>query len=330
MIGSSNILNLSTLCKFLKKHDDYIILTHTSPDGDTLGSAYALALGLISIGKKAFVVCNDEIPEKYNYFVKEANLKSIDYKTVVAVDVADAKLLGSLYEKYSDKIELTIDHHVSNTHYAKNLYLDAAASATAECIYEILKKLHIKITPLMATALYTGISTDTGCFKYSNVTPKTHRIAAELHSFGIDAAEINRKMFDTKSKQRVELEKMVLETAEFLFDDRCLLLTVTSEMQSRSGCLPSDLDGVASISRSVEGVLIGVSIKQSEKDTYKISLRTYEPFNASEICKTLGGGGHKAAAGCTLIGSLSEVKKQIVDAVGKAIEENDARAIVTE
>lgn len=231
MIGSSNILNLSTLCKFLKKHDDYIILTHTSPDGDTLGSAYALALGLISIGKKAFVVCNDEIPEKYNYFVKEANLKSIDYKTVVAVDVADAKLLGSLYEKYSDKIELTIDHHVSNTHYAKNLYLDAAASATAECIYEILKKLHIKITPLMATALYTGISTDTGCFKYSNVTPKTHRIAAELHSFGIDAAEINRKMFDTKSKQRVELEKMVLETAEFLFDDRCLLLTVTSEMQ---------------------------------------------------------------------------------------------------
>ncbi|MBQ7106173.1 MAG: bifunctional oligoribonuclease/PAP phosphatase NrnA [Clostridia bacterium] len=330
MIGSSNILNLSTLCKFLKKHDDYIILTHTSPDGDTLGSAYALALGLISIGKKAFVVCNDEIPEKYNYFVKEANLKSIDYKTVVAVDVADAKLLGSLYEKYSDKIELTIDHHVSNTHYAKNLYLDAAASATAECIYEILKKLHIKITPLMATALYTGISTDTGCFKYSNVTPKTHRIAAELHSFGIDAAEINRKMFDTKSKQRVELEKMVLETAEFLFDDRCLLLTVTSEMQSRSGCEPSDLDGVASISRSVEGVLIGVSIKQSEKDTYKISLRTYEPFNASEICKTLGGGGHKAAAGCTLIGSLSEVKKQIVDAVGKAIEENDARAIVTE
>lgn len=330
MIGSSNILNLSTLCKFLKKHDDYIILTHTSPDGDTLGSAYALALGLISIGKKAFVVCNDEIPEKYNYFVKEANLKSIDYKTVVAVDVADAKLLGSLYEKYSDKIELTIDHHVSNTHYAKNLYLDAAASATAECIYEILKKLHIKITPLMATALYTGISTDTGCFKYSNVTPKTHRIAAELHSFGIDAAEINRKMFDTKSKQRVELEKMVLETAEFLFDDRCLLLTVTSEMQSRSGCLPSDLDGVASISRSVEGVLIGVSIKQSEKDTYKISFRTYEPFNASEICKTLGGGGHKAAAGCTLIGSLSEVKKQIVDAVGKAIEENDARAIVTE
>ena len=330
MIGSTNILNLSTLCKFLKKHDDYIILTHISPDGDTLGSAYALALGLISMGKKAFVVCNDEIPAKYNYFVKEAALKSIDYKTIVAVDVADAKLLGSLYEKYSDKIELNIDHHISNTHYAKNLYLDASASATAECIYDVLKKLHVKITPLIATALYTGISTDTGCFKYANVTPKTHLIAADLHKYGIDAAEINRRMFDTKSKERVELEKMVLDTAEFHFDNRCLVLTVTGEMQEVSGCEPSDLDGVASISRSVEGVLIGVSIKQTEEDTYKISLRTYEPFDASEICKTLGGGGHKAAAGCTLEGSLNDVKKQIIDAVGKAIEKNDAGAIVTE
>ncbi len=325
-----NVLNLSSLCKFLKRHDDYIILTHISPDGDTLGSAYALALGLQSIGKKAYVVCNDEIPAKYDYFVKLADLKSIDYKTIVAVDVADAKLLGSLYEKYSDKIELNIDHHISNTHYAQNLYLDADASATAECIYDIFKKMHIKFTPLIATALYTGISTDTGCFKYSNVTPKTHRIAADLYNYGIDAAEINRRMFDTKSKQRVELEKMVLDTAQFLFDDRCLMLTVTSEMQEKSGCLPSDLDGVASISRSVEGVLIGVSIKQSEKNTYKISLRTYEPFDASEICKTLGGGGHKAAAGCTLVGKLEDVKQQIIEAVGKAIDLHDKGSVITE
>ena len=328
MIGSSNILNLSTLCKFLKKHDDYIILTHTSPDGDTLGSAYALALGLISIGKKAFVVCNDEIPEKYNYFVKEANLKSIDYKTVVAVDVADAKLLGSLYEKYSDKIELNIDHHISNTHYAKNLYLDANASATAECIYDVLTAMDIPITPLMASALYTGIATDTGCFKYTNVTPKTHLIAADLYRYGIDAAEINRIMFDTKSKNRIELEKMVLETAEFLFDERVLLLTVTTEMQEKSGCEHSDLEGVAVISRSVEGVLCGVSIKQTDPDVYKVSLRTYPPLDASYICGMLGGGGHKAAAGCTLEGSLSFVKEQIISAVGKALNEYDTRAVI--
>ena len=143
-------LNLEQLCLYLKEHDDYIILTHISPDGDTLGSAYALALGLLSIGKRAFVVCNDEIPHKYDYFVKAAELKSFEYKTIIAVDVADAKLLGSLYEKYSDKIELNIDHHISNTHYAKNLYLDATASATAECIYDVLTAMGIEITTIMA------------------------------------------------------------------------------------------------------------------------------------------------------------------------------------
>lgn len=320
-------LNLAELCEYLKTHDDYIILTHISPDGDTLGSAYALALGLLSVGKRAFVVCNDEIPHKYDYFVKSAALKSFDYKTIISVDVADAKLLGSLYEKYSDKIELNIDHHISNTHYAKNLYLDSAASATAECIYDILIAMNIEITPLIATALYTGIATDTGCFKYTNVTPKTHLIAAELYKYGIDAAEINRVMFDTKSKNRIELEKMVLETAEFLFDERCLMLTVTSEMQEKSGCEQSDLEGVAAISRSVEGVLCGVSIKQSEPDVYKVSLRTYPPLDASAICGTLGGGGHVSAAGCTLEGSLEKVKAEITAAVGRAFEEYDARAI---
>lgn len=320
-------LNLAELCHYLKTHDDYIILTHISPDGDTLGSAYALALGLLSIGKKAFVVCNDEIPHKYDYFVKAAALKSFDYKTIISVDVADAKLLGSLYEKYSDKIELNIDHHISNTRYAKNLYLDAGASATAECIYDIFTEMNMQITPLIATALYTGIATDTGCFKYSNVTPKTHLIAAELYKYGIDAAEVNRVMFDTKSKNRIELEKMVLETAEFLFDERCLMLTVTSEMQEKSGCEQSDLEGVAAISRSVEGVLCGVSIKQSEPDVYKVSLRTYPPLDASRICGTLGGGGHVSAAGCTLEGSLEKVKAEITAAVGKAFNEYDARTI---
>lgn len=315
-------VNLNEVCKYLKKHNDYLILTHNSPDGDTLGSAYALALGLISIGKRAYVVCNDPIPAKYDYFVEKAGLHPIDYKTVIAVDVADAKLLGSLYDNYADKIMLDIDHHISNTRFAQNLYLDASAAATAECIYAILKKLRVKLTPLMATALYTGITTDTGCFRQTNTTSKSHIIAAELYKYGIDAAEINRRMFNTKSKNRIELEGMVLDTADFLFDNRCLILTATAEMQRKTGCGQSDLEGVAEISRSVEGVLCGVSIKQSleEDNTYKISLRTYEPLDASEICKTLGGGGHKGAAGCTLVGELDSVKKQIADAVGKALE----------
>lgn len=318
-----NELSLTGVCEYLKTHDDYIILTHISPDGDTLGSAYALALAMLSIGKRAFVVCNDDIPRKFDYFTKAANLPTFDYKTIIAVDVADAKLLGSLYAGYSDKIELTIDHHISNTRYAKNLYLDDKASATAECIYEIISAMGIPVTPLIGAALYTGIITDTGCFKYSNVTPKTHLIAAELYKSGIDAADISRRMFDTKSRACMELEKMVLETAKFCFNDRCMILTVSLETQKKSGCEPSDLEGIAAISRSVEGVKIGVTVKETEKDTYKVSFRAYEPFNASDIARQFGGGGHTGAAGCTMQGKLKDVTEKLIKAVGETISEYD-------
>ena len=131
-------------------------------------------------------------------------------------------------------------------------------------------------------------------------------------------------MFDTKSRNRLALEKMVLETAEFLFDSRCLMLTVTSEMQEKSGCEQSDLEGVAAISRSVEGVLAGVSLKEREDRSYKISVRTYEPLDASQICSALGGGGHKNAAGCSLTGKLPTVKKKILAVIEKALEESNA------
>lgn len=316
-------LSLAELCAFLKERDNYVILCHASPDGDTLGSAYALKRGLEKLNKNAQVICCDEIPKKYDYFIDDSDSTFVP-ETVVAVDVADIKLLGDIYAQFEGRIDLNIDHHISNTKYAKRLYLDAAAAATAECIYEILDELGVEFDGVMANALYTGMSTDTGCFKYSNVTVRTHEIAARLYEIGVDAAEINRKMFDTKSRSRLELEMMVLNGAEFHFDDRCMILSVTLEMQQKTGCSGSELEGVAAISRTVEGVLAGVSIKQVEENKFKVSLRTYPPLDASAICKSLGGGGHVAAAGCTLVGDLESVKKQILESVRTALEENDA------
>lgn len=316
-------LSLAELCSFLKERDNYVILCHASPDGDTLGSAYALKMGLRKLSKKAQVICCDEIPAKYNYFIDDSDSSFVP-ETVVAVDVADIKLLGDIYAQFEGRIDLNIDHHISNTKYAKRLYLDANAAATAECIYEILDELGVEFDSMMANALYTGMSTDTGCFKYSNVTVRTHEIAARLYEIGVDAAEINRKMFDTKSRSRLELEMMVLSGAEFHFDDKCMILAVTLEMQRKTGCSGSELEGVAAISRSVEGVLAGVSIKQIEDQKFKVSLRTYPPLDASAICRELGGGGHVAAAGCTLEGDLETVKKQILTAVKTALEENNA------
>ena len=317
-------LNLRQTARYLKKHDNYIILTHSSPDGDTLGSAYALYYALNEIGKTACVICPDIIPQKYSYFARKTDHVSREKGTVIAVDVADERLLGSLQEEFGGKINLCIDHHISNTEYAQNLYLDADASATAESMYELLLAMRVNINDITAKALYTGMATDTGCFKYSNVTKKTHLIAAELYEYNIDASEINRLMFDTKSKKLLELEKIVLDSAEYHFEDKVFLLTVTAEMQQKTGCSGTELEGIAVISRSVEGIKAGITIKQIADEEFKVSLRTYPPLDASAICKSLGGGGHRAAAGVSVKGNIEEVKQKVLDAVKIALEENYA------
>ena len=184
--------------------------------------------------------------------------------------------------------------------------------------------MKVNINTNAANAMYTGLATDTGCFKYSNVTAKTHIIASKLYEYDIRPAEINKIMFDTKSRKLLELERMVLDTAEYHFDNRCILLTVTSQMQEKTGCSGSELEGIAAISRSVEGVICGITIKQTNDDSFKISLRTYPPLNASEIGRAFGGGGQNAAAGATLKGTLDEVKTRILTVVKEKLEKADA------
>ncbi len=314
-------LDLKGVCSFLKSKDNYLILTHSMPDGDTLGSAYALCKGLLKLGKNARVVCPDPIPERYGYFTETVDFPEFEDETIISVDVADIKLMGALGEQYKDKIVLAIDHHASHREFAENLFLDGTAAACAECIYDILNELHIIPDEGMVQALYTGISTDTGCFKFSNTTPKTHVIAAELMAFGIDFADINRVMFDTKSKSRMEIEKRALRKVELLSRDRVAIMAVTEKMMNDSGCTDSDLDGITAIPRSIEGVLIGITLRQKAKRLWKVSMRSYPPYDVAEICARLGGGGHKYAAGCEVAGSLSAAKKQILKQVLKTLED---------
>lgn len=315
--------NLKNAVKFLKKNDNYIILTHASPDGDTLGAGYALYYGLKQLGKKAEVICPDLIPARYSYFLSETDHVSREKATIVAVDVADNRLLGSLQDEFGLDVDLCIDHHVSNTRYAKALLLDSDASATCELMVDLLLKLKVKMNDKIAQALYTGIATDTGCFKYANVTSRTHQMAAFLHSYNINASEINRVMFDTKSKNVMKLERMVLDKAEYHFDDKCVVLAVTADMQQKTGCSGPDLEGLSVISRSIEGIMVGVTLKQSGSDTYKVSMRTFDPLDASIICKSLGGGGHKNAAGANVTGALSDVKATVLEAVKEQMEKTD-------
>ena len=326
-----NFITLSEAAEFLKAKDNFVILTHQNPDGDTLGSGFGLAMLLDKMGKKATVICPDEFPEKYSYFTSLApqNADFNQKTTVVAVDVADSKLLGKLEAEYASRVELCIDHHVSNIGYAAATYLDSDAAANCECIYDLAKALSVEIDKNLALALYTGISTDTGCFRFSNTTAKTHRIGADLIELGIDTAEINRIMFETKSRIRVELERMALEAMEFYFEDKCAVITVTREMYEKTGCKDEDLEGITSISRSIEGVMVGVTLRERLEGGFKISVRTYPPIDASEICKRVGGGGHIRAAGCQLSAEFTaeQARAEILKSVKAVMEENLAGTV---
>ncbi len=311
------MISASAAASFLERSDKFVILTHASPDGDTLGSAYALADALCALNKRVFVVCPDKIPEKFGYLIKE--YEAFEPETVVAVDIADEKLLGSLYDRYSGRAALCIDHHGSNTKYAEMLYLEADAAAACECIYNVINELGTKITPYMASCLYTGIATDTGCFKFSNTTPRSHRYAAELIEKGADYGEINRVMFEVKSRGRIAMERKVLENIEFYYGGRCAVITVTRDMIKETGCPLGDLDGVTAMSRQIEGVQIGVTIKEKPDGKYKVSLRTFEPYNAADICAVFGGGGHIRAAGCEFSCDIESAKRQLLSAIGEVL-----------
>ena len=308
-------INVKECATLLKEYDNYLILSHKHPDGDTLGSAFALKRALDLLGKKSMVRCNDQMPCKYSYLWQNLDNSEIKFDKIIAVDVADKKLLGEDFEeKYGDNVFLCIDHHLSNREYAQNLLLEDRAAA-AVVIYEVICQLGVKITPEIASCVYTGLATDTGCFMYSNTTPTVHRIAAEVMEKGADYALINRLMFETRTLSYIKLEQMAVASIESHFNGKCAIMTITQEMFNISGSNESECDGIASIPRKIEGVKVGVTIREQTNGKYKVSLRTVEPYDAAKICANFGGGGHHAAAGCEFDCTLEDAKKQLLEII---------------
>ncbi len=301
------------VAKILKEQNNILILVHAHPDGDTLGCGYSLCRSLISLGKKARVSCSDSIPKKYRYLFEDIEEMSFEEDYIVAVDVADTKLLGSENEeRYKDKINLCIDHHGSNRLYAEKTYLDATAAAACEIMLQVIKELDVEITKETADCIYTGLTTDTGCFRYSNVTPRTMIMGAEMIEKGASNADINTVMFDTKTKSYLELQRLCLEGLELHFDGKCSLITVTQDMFRKSGSDESECDAIASLARQVEGVIAGATLRERADGSFKVSLRTHAPIDASAICAKMNGGGHARAAGCQLTGTLEQAKATLL------------------
>ncbi len=304
--------DLFSVADLLKEKDNIEILTHHYPDGDTLGSAYALCLMLQSMGKNARVITSGTVARKYDFLKKGVELQEFEREFVVSVDVAAPSLLGENQAEYEGIIDLCIDHHGTNSIVAKNSFVNAGAAATGEIIYELSKELGIGLTQEMASCIYTGISTDTGCFRYSNTTPCTLLIAAELMAVTPNWHEINTEMFEVKTKEKLNLERMVYETLEYSCEGKCALIYTTLEMQEKAGIGDDEMEGLASIPRQIEGVLLGITMREKADGTFKISVRSNKDVSASDFCARFGGGGHKAAAGCTVEGDLETVKKLLL------------------
>ena len=312
-ISKENCLQL------LKENNEFLVLSHEHPDGDTLGCAFAMCEILKLMGKKRAFLCADEITKDFSFMTDGFQNDELENPVIIAVDVADKKLLGRLCEKYGDKIDLCIDHHMSNTHYAKNVFLEDRAAA-CEVVYELAQALPIEINRYIRNCIYTGLSTDTGCFRYQNMTASVFKIAAELMEQGIDSAKINKLMFETKSKSFLRLEMLSRETLEYHFDGKCAIITLTQDMYKKSGSSEHECHPITALPRQIEGVLVGAVIKEADDGSYSISVRTEEGIDASQICGRLGGGGHKGAAGCRPACSYEQAKDLLLESVKKSLD----------
>lgn len=307
----------------LKERNRILILMHHYPDGDTIGSGYALCRALQTMGKMVRTACSDGIPQKYDYMTADVPQPDFEPDYIVAVDVADTKLLGDKLQQYADRVDLCIDHHGSNKEYAAYLLLDAGSAATAMLIKQVIEGLGVTLDQAMAECLYTGIATDTGCFKYANTDASAHRVAAQLIERGARMEMINREMFDVKSRARVELERLALDSMEFHCHGRVAFMTITNEMMVQSGAVENDMEGLAPIPRQIEGVWVGVTLRQKADGSFKVSVRTGTHADASAICSLLDGGGHARAAGCSPQGDGAAVIAQLLNAIRRAVPRVD-------
>lgn len=282
-----NKIDEKSAARLLRENDNILILTHRNPDGDTIGSGFALLHALKKLGKKVMVVCTDPFPEKYGYIAHSNDDDVGENPYVVAVDVADMELIGAQYRaKYEHGVNLCIDHHISNKEFAENLCL-RSCSATCEIIYDVIKAMGVEIDKSVADSLYTGIATDTGCFLFSSVTARTHIIAADLIEHGADFFEINRIMFETKSLGYFKLEAAALNTVEMHCGGKCAFMTVTMDMQKQAGTKDGDFDGIAGLPRKIEGVLVAATFRETKDGNFKVSVRSHEPVNSTKIVYVL-------------------------------------------
>ena len=322
-------LSLSALAKLVRKKKSTLILCHQNPDPDTLGSAFALKELLECFGSSVRVACCDTPSKRFNFITGGRDLAyhTLDYERIIAVDVASPTQLGGL-GFLANSVDFTIDHHEMNTRFS-DYYEDFRAS-NCENIYLLAKKMKMlkKLPTHFYECIYAGMSSDTGGFKYSNVKPETMSTACEVLKSGIDHAEINRVMFDSKTIEEIKAQRLTYEIMKLYCDNSLAIAMFTKEIKEKNGIVDGDISDAVNHVRGIEGVLVGLTLKQSSDDEKKffLSSRSNADIDVSQVCASIGGGGHKRAAGATIrCESPDEALELVVGLFSKAIEEYKKR-----
>jgi phosphoesterase RecJ-like protein len=306
-------IEISQAVKILLSGDNFLILTHTRPDGDTLGSAAALCAALKRCGKTAWLYPNPETTDKYMSFVKPYFApEGFVPEKIVAVDIADENLFP---ERFSGPVDLAVDHHPSNSDYAENVLCDPSCAATGQLILRIIKGLCGGLTKEEAELLYIAIATDTGCFLHSNTDAAAFRAAAETLDAGANLNQLNEIFFRKVSRARLLLESAIYAGVTFHFGETVAVATVTQDMMTKAGATENDCDDLANVVGKIEGPRVFVTIREREDGTSRISVRTGPDVDSCRICAAFGGGGHRMASGCTLNCPPEEAKQKILQVV---------------
>lgn len=330
----SEAATFEEILPLIEEPKDTLILFHRAPDADAVGSAFALRQVLEELGSRAWCVCTDEVPARLAFLMHalqpgvtaDAVPEDFSAERILSVDTASPTQLDALFPLYGDRVDLMLDHHESGEPYAKFHYIRPEAAATGELIFDLVKTLakegRVTITDALCTDLYAAISGDTGGFRFSNVTPKTHLRAAELLSSGIDGAMINHLLFDSKSIDVLRAEAAGISNLNLYADGTVAVITFPYALKVALGLEDEHLSTLIDVARSVSGVKLAFCIRQPELEgRFRVSARSSCDYDVAALCQHFGGGGHRKAAGCTVTAT------DMTEATEKILKELDFSAL---
>ena len=305
-------LTKSETAKFLRAQDGFCILTHRRPDGDTIGTAAALCRILRKLGKTAHILENPEVTPRYRWLLEGLTGESAEETdTVITVDVASPGMLPRAFEHLADRAVLRIDHHGTATSFTEFELVEPRAGACAEIVWDLLMELGLKLDTETAEAIYVATSTDTGCFRFSNTTPHTFTVAAACAAAGARIYQLNQELFETNSLTKLKMQAWIIDNMRLYRDGKVALVAIPAAVEEAIGVTEDDMDNISNFPRTVAGVCMAATLRETREGNAKISIRAIPGWDAAAVCAKFGGGGHAGAAGATVNLPIREAAKSV-------------------